>query len=61
MHFEGSLFPTCYQVSNCLELNFDKSILFSYSYDMSMLRNYNFDKLIADNFRIDYATLLNNL
>ena len=61
LHFEGSLFPTCAQVNNCFELNFDKSILDSYNYDITMLFNYNLVKLIADNFSIDYATLLDNL
>lgn len=61
LHFEGSLFPTCAQVNNCFELNFDKTILDSYNYDITMLFNYNFVKLIADNFSIDYATLLDNL
>jgi hypothetical protein len=61
LHFEGSLFPTCAQVSNCLELKFNKSILDSYDYNWYILEDYNLTKLIADNFSIDYATLLDNL
>ena len=67
MHFEGSLFPTCHQVSICLDNTFSKKDLDSYNYSSFSVNDEIIDindtitNMIRTDFSIDFATLVDNL
>jgi hypothetical protein len=56
LHFEGSIFPTCQQVSIILNANFTKSELDGYNYYTIKLQ-----QIIKDTFSIDYGTIVKHL